>query len=306
MLTAPSLATLTWTWQGYRCRYTVMGSGQPLLLIHGFGASVGHWRQNIPVLAKAGYQVFALDLLGFGASEKPPLDYCLELWQQQLHDFWAENIARPTVLVGNSIGGLLSLMLLAAAPELARAGVLINCAGGLNHRPEELPPPLRLVMGAFETLVRSPLTGPLLFNLIRQKPLIRNSLSQVYRDRTAITPELVEMLYRPACDRGAQQAFASILTAPPGPRPAELLPQITQPLLVLWGEDDPWTPIDGATIYRQLADQEARVQFHAIPRAGHCPHDEKPALVNALLLDWLQLLSSQPNILETASSPARL
>ncbi len=271
-----------------------MGSGQPLLLIHGFGASIGHWRKNIPALAKAGYQVFALDLLGFGASDKPPLDYDLELWQQQLRDFWAENIARPTVLVGNSIGGLLTLMLLAREPQLARAGVLINCAGGLNHRPEELPPPLRLVMGSFEAVVSSPVIGPLLFQVIRQKPLIRNSLSQVYRDRRAITPELVEMLYRPSCDPGAQKVFASVLTAPAGPRPEELLPQIQQPLLVLWGEADPWTPIDGATIYRQLAEQEARVQFQVIPRAGHCPHDETPDVVNPLIADWLAAQVATP------------
>ena len=64
-----------------KIRYTVAGEGQPLLLIHGFGASIGHWKKNIPVLAEAGYRVFALDLLGFGASDKAPLDYTLELWQ---------------------------------------------------------------------------------------------------------------------------------------------------------------------------------------------------------------------------------
>ncbi len=296
MNSLPPLVPLSWTWQGYRCRYTVMGSGPPLVLIHGFGASIGHWRKNIPVLAKAGYQVFALDLLGFGASEKPPRDYQLELWQQQLRDFWAENIARPAVWVGNSIGGLLTLMLLADSPELAQAGVLLNCAGGLNHRPEELPPPLRLVMGAFTQVVSSPLTGPLVFNLIRQKPLIRNSLRQVYRDRQAITPELVEMLHRPSCDPGAQQVFAAIVTAPPGPRPEELLPRIQQPLLVLWGEDDPWTPIEGAAIYRTLAAQSDRVQFHSIPRTGHCPHDERPEVVNGVIRDWLATLTAAPTL----------
>ena len=45
-----------WTWKGYKIQYTVMGSGQPLVLVHGFGASIGHWRKNIPVLANAGYQ----------------------------------------------------------------------------------------------------------------------------------------------------------------------------------------------------------------------------------------------------------
>ena len=83
---------LDWTWQGQTIRYTVAGIGKPLLLIHGFGASIGHWRKNIPFLAEQGYRVFALDLLGFGDSAKPSLDYTLELWQQQIKDFWSAHI----------------------------------------------------------------------------------------------------------------------------------------------------------------------------------------------------------------------
>ncbi|MFN9316687.1 MAG: alpha/beta fold hydrolase, partial [Microcystis sp.] len=61
-ITATSLEQLSWTWQGHTIPYTVRGEGQPLVLIHGFGASIGHWRKNIPVLAENGYQVYALDL----------------------------------------------------------------------------------------------------------------------------------------------------------------------------------------------------------------------------------------------------
>ncbi|MCW6038997.1 alpha/beta fold hydrolase [Spirulina subsalsa FACHB-351] len=279
-----------WIWQGYKICYTVQGEGQPLVLIHGFGASVGHWRKNIPVLAAQGYRVFALDLLGFGDSEKPVLDYTLELWEQQLGDFWQEFIQVPTVWVGNSIGGLLSLMLLTDHPEMGRGGVLINCAGGLNHRPDELNFPLRVIMGTFTKVVNSQITGPFLFNMIRQKSRIRNTLYQVYCDRTAVTDELVEMLYRPSCDPNAQKVFASILSAPPGPSPQALLPHLNHPLLVLWGENDPWTPIQGAKIYQQLAECQDSVTFHSIPRAGHCPHDEKPEQVNQFISQWLQEL----------------
>jgi pimeloyl-ACP methyl ester carboxylesterase len=281
------LISQTWTWNGHKIEYTVQGQGQPLLLIHGFGASLGHWRKNIPVLADAGYQVFALDLLGFGGSDKPVLDYTVELWQQQLRDFWQAKIQAPTIWIGNSIGGLLSLMAIANDPEMAAGGVLINCAGGLNHRPEELNFPLRLIMGGFTKVVSSSMTGPFLFNLIRRKSRLRSTLQQVYRDRAAVTEELVEMIYQPSCDPNAQKVFASILTAPPGPKPEDLLPQIERPLLILWGEDDPWTPIAGAKIYQTLAASRPDVQFQAILRAGHCPHDETPEIVNAALLDWL-------------------
>lgn len=283
----PTLTPFDWTWREQKIRYTVQGEGQPLLLIHGFGASIGHWKHNIGALAEQGYQVFALDLLGFGASAKPAWDYTLELWQALLHDFWQEKIQRPTVFVGNSIGGLLSLAMLANYPAACAGGVLINCAGGLNHRPDELFLPLRLIMGAFAKLVSSPLTGKFIFNQIRQKSRIKNTLYQVYGDRRAVTDELVEMLYAPSCDEGAQAVFASVITAPAGDSPTELLPKRQHPLLVLWGDKDPWTPIKGSQIYQDLAAQNQGVEFHPIPNAGHCPHDENPSLVNSLMIDWL-------------------
>lgn len=277
---------LFWNWQGHKIQYTVMGTGRPLVLVHGFGACIGHWRKNIPVLAAGGYRVFALDLLGFGGSDKPPLDYTLDLWEQLLKDFCAAHIQEPAVFVGNSIGALLSLMVV-ADPEISAGGVLINCAGGLSHRPHELNPPLRIAMAGFNRLVRSKFTGRVVFNRVRQKPQIRRTLLQVYRNPEAVTDELVDLLYAPSCDPGAQQVFASILTAPPGPTPAELLPKVRHPLLVIWGADDPWTPISGAKIFQQASQSGQPIQIAPIPKAGHCPHDEVPDVVNRLLLNWL-------------------
>jgi pimeloyl-ACP methyl ester carboxylesterase len=293
-LTQTSLQKQTWTWQGHTIAYTVAGEGLPLVLVHGFGASLGHWRKNIPDLVSAGYRVYALDLLGFGNSDQPVLDYTLDLWQALLNDFWAEFIQTPAVYIGNSIGGLLTLMMLANYPETTRGGVLLNCAGGLNHRPEELRPPLNWVMGAFTGVISSEVLGPLVFNLVSRKSRIRGSLKQVYRNPEAITDELVDMIYEPACKPTAQKVFASIVTAPPGPKPTDLLPQIEKPLLVLWGENDPWTPIKGAEVYQRLAADQAgshQVTFHGIADTGHCPHDERPELVNPLIIDWLRTLT---------------
>lgn len=278
---------LDWSWQDHNIRYTVAGKGHPLLLIHGFGASIGHWQKNIHVLADAGYQVFALDLLGFGASDKAALNYTLELWQSQIKDFWTEHINQPTVFVGNSIGALLALMLVTNHPEIASGGILINCAGGLNHRPGDLNPILGSVMQLFAKLVSSPITGKFIFNNIRRKSQIRRTLYQVYCDRQTVTEELVEMLYQPSCEPGAQKVFASVLTAPAGQSPRELLTNLKHPLLVIWGEKDPWTPVAGAKIYQELAENNADVNFQVIANAGHCPHDENPEAVNNTILQWL-------------------
>ena len=277
----------TWTWRGYKIQYSVTGTGTPLVLIHGFGASIGHWKKNIPAFAEAGYQVFAIDLLGFGGSAKPALDYSLELWEELLKDFHQELVQQPAIFIGNSIGALLALMLTANAPEIAIGAVLLNAAGGLNHRPEELNLPLRLVMGAFAKLISSEVTGKFVFNQVRQKRNIRNSLRQVYRNHQAIDDQLVDMLYQPSCDQGAQKVFASILTAPAGPRTSDLLDKVEKPLLVLWGDADPWTPINGAKVYEE-ASKTKDIQVVPIPNTGHCPHDDRPEIVNALVIHWLQ------------------
>lgn len=79
-----------WHWQGHEIYYVRAGQPQPdrpsLLLVHGFGASTDHWRKNIEGLQDQ-FQVWAIDLLGFGRSAKPALEYSGQLWEQQLLDF---------------------------------------------------------------------------------------------------------------------------------------------------------------------------------------------------------------------------
>ena len=103
--------------------------GPAILLIHGFGASTTHWRHNLPVLGKQ-YEVHALDLLGFGKSSKPGgLDYGGPLWKDQIVAYVQENIGRPTILVGNSLGGYAALASGAALGAEAAGVVLLNAAG---------------------------------------------------------------------------------------------------------------------------------------------------------------------------------
>jgi pimeloyl-ACP methyl ester carboxylesterase len=277
----------TWLWRGHRICYSAVGTGPAVVLVHGFGASIGHWRHNIPVLAAAGYRVYTIDLLGFGGSDKPPSGYSLDLWTELLADFWREQIQTPATFAGNSIGALISLTMVARYPNMAAGGILINCAGGLNHRSQDLNPMAGLVIGTFTKLAGSPLTGPFIFDIIRQRSRIRRTLSQVYFNPAAITDELVEIIYQPTCDPGAYKAFASIVTAPPGSAPEDLLPTLQKPLLVLWGDKDPWTPISRGLMFEQWLPEGIPYTFKPIPNAGHCPHDEVPEVVNRLMLDWL-------------------
>lgn len=88
-------------------QYTVVGDkGPTVLLVHGFGAFLEHYRDNIYAIANSGNRVWAITLLGFGKSEKPITGYTELMWAELLRDFIVEVVGEPVHLVGNSIGGM--------------------------------------------------------------------------------------------------------------------------------------------------------------------------------------------------------
>jgi len=93
------------------------------VLLHGFGAGSGHWRRNAAALVDAGWCVYGLDLLGFGASSQAPLRLDNRLWARQLEAFLREVVQGPAVLVGHSLGGLVALTCGVFFPHAVRAVV---------------------------------------------------------------------------------------------------------------------------------------------------------------------------------------
>lgn len=102
----------------------------------------------------------------------------------------------------------------------------------------------------------------------------------------------ITAVYRPSCDDGALEAFVRIITGPPGPSPRDLLPSVAGPMLILWGDQDPFTPGNaaGGIYFQQLKDTRAGTTFEWIEGAGHAPHDDRPERVDAVLLPWLERL----------------
>lgn len=289
-----------WQWREHSIYYVQAGKRSsvgsvsprenrpPLLLVHGFGASTDHWRKNIAGLSHE-FEVWAIDLLGFGRSAKPEIEYSGELWRDQLHDFITEVIGRPAVLAGNSLGGYASLCVSAQRSGSAAGLVLLNCAGPFTPiEPEPQPSPLqKFVSETVRSILLQPLPSFLLFQYVRQKSVIRKTLKSVYLDQTAVTDQLVEDIYRPSCDAGAAKVFAAVFKATQGERNDILLSQMTCPLLMIWGEGDPWIRArERGNQFRQHYPQ--LMEYYL--QAGHCPHDEVPDQVNALIREWaLQL-----------------
>jgi len=258
-----------------------------LLLVHGFGASTDHWKKNLADLQRD-FDVWAIDLLGFGRSAKPAADYGGILWRDQLHDFIQDKIQRPTVLVGNSLGGYSSLAAAAQDPKLVAGVVLLNSAGPFT--PQEPPPEptwgQKILKSLTQALFRQPWVAYLVFLNVRRRSAVRKTLKKVYVDQSAVTDELVDDILRPAFDAGAAQVFHSIFRAGgQGAKVDELLATMTCPLLTLWGEGDPWMNVrDRSENFRRY--YGTKLTEHFLP-AGHCPHDEMPQEVDRLIRQWV-------------------
>ncbi len=192
-----------WQWRSQAIYYVKAGEPRPdrppLLLIHGFGASTDHWRKNIAELSQD-FEVWAIDLLGFGRSAKPDWQYSGDLWRDQLHDFITEMIGQPAVLVGNSLGGYVSLCVGAQRSQSAAGVVLINSAGPFTDiQGTTQPDPFRATVGkVIQGLFQQDWASFLLFQYVRQRSVIRKTLEKVYLDQTAVTDQLVEEIYRPS------------------------------------------------------------------------------------------------------------
>ncbi|MBE9205696.1 alpha/beta fold hydrolase [Nostoc sp. LEGE 06077] len=306
--TAPSTNPVPgqyWQWRGQKVYYVRAGKSHPqrppLLLVHGFGASTDHWRKNINGLEQD-FEVFAIDLLGFGRSAKPKLQYSGDLWRDQLHDFINEVIGRKAILAGNSLGGYGCLCVAAQYPESVAGVVLLNSAGPFSDNPptaepepiqSQIQPPkpshLQKILGdSVKWVLKQSFSRFVIFQYVRQRWVIRRTLEKVYLDKTAITDQLVEDIYRPAFDTGAFDVFVSVFSSPQGEKVDVLLQCLTCPLLLLWGEADPWMKArERSQKFRQYYPQLTEYFL----KAGHCPHDEIPDEVNQLLRDWVVSIS---------------
>jgi pimeloyl-ACP methyl ester carboxylesterase len=282
-----------WSWRGWQIRYSFQSSVRgksslpPLLLLHGFGAALEHWRHNIPDLSQA-TNVYALDLLGFGGSRKANTSYSAYLWSQQVYDFWRQFIGCPVVLVGNSIGSLVCLTAAYQFPEMV-AGIVMLSLPDVSLRQTALPALIQPWITRLENAVAAPALLTLLFRFLRRPGVIQRWAAIAYSNPQAVTPELVQIISRPPQDEGADQAFCRLCEAvhQPGfaPPAAEILPLLTLPILLIWGQEDRMVP---PSLAKGFAGLNHRIELQEWPQVGHCPQDECPERFNQTLLIWLE------------------
>ena len=262
-----------------------------ILLIHGFGASTDHWRFNIPILASK-FEVHAIDLLGFGKSPKPnDVEYSGSLWKDQVVAYVKERIKKPTIVVGNSLGGYAALAAGAELQNLSAGVILLNAAGYFSEeklgKKNMLQTSIETVAGIF---LKNIVLQRLIFENMRKPSTIKKTLNQVYINQKNVDDFLVDSIRNPSLDAGAFNVFRSVFnpSGPQGEPLDELFKKLSSPLLLLWGSKDPWmnTPKKRGLYEKFTPNNTTEV----ILDAGHCPHDEVPELVNQKILDWIESL----------------
>jgi pimeloyl-ACP methyl ester carboxylesterase len=278
----------TWHWRGWPIRYhylrpNPLTTAPPLVLLHGFGASLAQWRNNLAGLSQA-HPVYALDLLGFGGSAKAATDFSSQLWAAQVLDFCQQVIGRPVILVGHSLGALVALAATVQQPTAVARLVLLTLPAA---RQELLSGWVQSVAAAAERRFSSPLLIRPLFSVVRRPRVLRAALKGVYTQPQRVDQALVESFAAPTRDRGSARTLCYLVrsrTDPAfSPDSRELVRQLTVPTLLLWGEDDRVIPL---TWGRQIPPLNPQVQLQIVDQVGHCLYDEAPEVVNQAILSW--------------------
>ena len=292
-----------WNWEGLEVAWNVQGINSSAtfstVLIHGFGGCKEHWRYNQHVLAKES-ACFCIDLIGFGESSQPKARlkgesskqndfcYCFDSWAEQIKAFCNEVVKKPVLLIGNSIGGVVSLRASQILKDTCIGVVLINCAQRAmdDKRLDSQPQLMQWIRPYLKEVVKPRWVCSGLFRNAANPRIIKQVLKQAYPSGNNINKELIEILHKPSTREGASEAFRGFINLFDDYLAPDLMRKIQIPIYLIWGEKDPWEDIKEARNWATSI--ECIRSLEIIKNAGHCPHDEAPEEVNKLLLKIIQ------------------
>lgn len=252
--------------------YHDVGSGDPVILLHGSGAGVSgwaNWRGTMPVLEQS-FRVIVPDLVGFGYTERPSaIEYrFMDTWIEQIVALLDGLGIEQTNIVGNSFGGAVTLGLLAKHPRRIKRAVLMG-TGGV---PFKMPDELEVLWGA--------------------EPSVENMkriLDVMAYDRSLVTDELAEVRYRAMIRPGVGEAMAQLFPLPRQRwldaqcRTVAELCSIENEVMIIHGREDRVVPVHASyDLFRYLQ----KAQLHIFGECGHWTQIEHKDRFNRLVSDF--------------------
>jgi pimeloyl-ACP methyl ester carboxylesterase len=277
----------TVTVHNQRIAYLDVGTGPPVILIHGFGGSMWQWEHQQHALAQD-FRVLTLDLPGSGLSDKPDIEYRPDQLVRFFVGFMdAANIPEAT-LVGNSMGAGLAIGMALEHPTRVSKLVLI---GGL---PQQIL--LKLTSPSIKRALESRAPswvvsfGNWLFGGLMTESILR----ELVYDPSLLTPAVIERSNRNRRRPGILRPIMAARNALPLWETgfATRLHSLTHSTMIIWGaQDRVFPPSVGEELHRTIPGS----QLLTIPDAGHLPQWEQPDLVNSILIAYIQCPKSEVN-----------
>ncbi len=257
--------------QGLRIHVTAGGEGDPLLLVHGIGQSAYTWRRSFDALCEH-FFVVAVDMIGYGYSDKPDLTYTIEENSEFLLALLNALRIRKTHIVAMGSGACYSLDFMVHYPERVGRAVCI-APGGLTS---EMPVIVRLMGGSMSRLL-SMLVG---------EGTISRLLYSCMFDQTCLTDRDVEEVYKTLHSRESKEVLSRSIRNFDEQDIVSRLRMLPHEVLYCWGSEDRWRPLRPyAETYLAATPQAAR---YVMRNCGHLPHEEKPDRFNIAVLQFLQ------------------
>ena len=299
-----------WSYKDLRVHFRVTGeeSNPPIVLIHGFGASSDHWRNNAEIFASEGFRVFGIDLIGFGKSEQNLQNKIKHLenqfWANQLASFLDEivNIQKngKVILIGNSLGALTAITTLSNRPELIKTIIAAPLPEPFFINPIKFSFPnwLLKVKSFLIKIVFYLFPLKTLVNLISRTKLITFALQSAYFRSISNDTPLKRIVTVPAKRVNASKALRAMCigmsnrpNSAKGPSIIEKIQNLPNrpPILLIWGKQDKLIPI---FLAKKLIKLHPWLKLTVVNEAGHCPHDELPKDFNQIVMKWLKNLKT--------------
>lgn len=254
------------TIDGNKVRYLESGnSKETLVLIHGLGASAERWEFVIPIFEKK-FKVIVPDLIGFGYSDKPIVDYTPEFFTDFLEKFFQTLGIEKTHIIGSSLGGQITAEFTAKNPHLVKKLVLVSSSGIMKTSTPALD---AYVMAA----------------LYPNKETAHEAFKVMSASTREVSDEIVDGFIERMHLPNAKMAFMSTIL---GLKNSEILTTklqtISTPTLIVWGSLDPVIPIEYA---ESFVSSIRDCRFYKMEGSGHTPYVDNPEKFSEVVLDFL-------------------
>jgi len=274
--------------------YKKMGDGPPLLLIHAIGAGCSsfEWRNVWEPLAEKN-TVYAVDLLGFGKSDKPAIEYNPELFIGMISDF-CKSVLKvgdgrgECDVIATSLSAAYVIALSQRDPSLFHRLVLV-CPTGI----EELAEAPNTLSAVVRGTLKTPVLGTAFYNGITSKGGIRKYLiDRIYADPTKVTDEVVDRYYIAAHQPGADNVLPYFVSGFLNINVKEAFKGVVDLPLLVWGRQATESPVSQAEAF---VTSNPNAKLEVIEEAGALPHEEQPEAFLAAVRPFLASASTEPD-----------